>query len=65
NRWHLVAALPGGTPPGDALPTEPAALSRLARSLGITPSALRDEYRRLTRRARRVVERLFYGVDDG
>jgi [glutamine synthetase] adenylyltransferase / [glutamine synthetase]-adenylyl-L-tyrosine phosphorylase len=65
NRWHLVATLPGGVPPGDALPTDPAALSRLARSLGTVPTALRDEYRRVTRRARRVVERLFYGVGEG
>ena len=36
-------------------------LLRLARSLGTTPSALREDYRRVTRRARRVVERLFYG----
>jgi glutamate-ammonia-ligase adenylyltransferase len=64
NRWHLVAALPGGTPPGDSLPTEARQQSRLARSLGTTPAALRDEYRRVTRRARRVVERLFYGIDD-
>ena len=32
----------------------------LARSLGTTPSALREDYRRATRRSRRVVERLFY-----
>ena len=64
NRWHLVGALPGGTGPGDALPARSADLSRLARSLGTTPTALRDEYRRVTRRARRVTERLFYGIDD-
>ena len=64
NRWHLVATLPGGTSPGDALPTEPHQQSQLARSLGTSPTALRDEYRRVTRRARRVVERLFYGIDD-
>jgi glutamate-ammonia-ligase adenylyltransferase len=56
--------LSGGTPPGDALPTEPHQQSHLARSLGTSPVALRDEYRRVTRRARRVVERLFYGIDD-
>jgi hypothetical protein len=38
-------------------------LSRLARSLDTTPSALREQYRRVTRRARQVVQRLFYGVD--
>jgi glutamate-ammonia-ligase adenylyltransferase len=64
NRWHLAATLPGGTPPGDALPTDTHQQSQLARSLGTTPAALRDEYRRVTRRARRVVERLFYGIDD-
>jgi glutamate-ammonia-ligase adenylyltransferase len=63
NRWYLVGALPGGQSPGDALPTQAHQLSRLARSLGTTPTALRDEYRRVTRRARRVVERLFYGID--
>jgi len=62
NRWHLVATLPGGIAPGDSLPTEADQQSRLARSLGTSPSALRDEYRRMTRRARRVVERLFYGL---
>jgi len=64
NRWHLVGALAGGTSPGDSLPTEPHQQSSLARSLGTSPVALRDEYRRVTRRARRVVERLFYGIDD-
>ncbi|MDE3085463.1 MAG: bifunctional [glutamine synthetase] adenylyltransferase/[glutamine synthetase]-adenylyl-L-tyrosine phosphorylase [Acidobacteriota bacterium] len=64
NRWHLVGALPGGTPPGDALPTRAHDLSRLARSLATTPASLRDDYRRVTRRARRVTERLFYGIED-
>ncbi|HXQ62566.1 MAG TPA: bifunctional [glutamine synthetase] adenylyltransferase/[glutamine synthetase]-adenylyl-L-tyrosine phosphorylase [Acidimicrobiales bacterium] len=64
NRWHLVATLPGGTPPGDSLPTEAHQQSRLARSLGTSPTALRDQYRRVTRRARRVVERLFYGIEE-
>jgi glutamate-ammonia-ligase adenylyltransferase len=63
NRWYLVGALPGGGSPGDALPAQAHQLSRLARSLGTTPAALRDEYRRVTRRARKVVERLFYGID--
>ncbi len=63
NRWHLVGALHGGAPPGDALPAEAHQLSRLARSLGTTPSALRDDYRRVTRRARAVVERVFYGIE--
>lgn len=63
NRWHLVGALPGGAPAGDSLPARAHDLSRLARSLDTTPVALRDEYRRVTRRARRVVERLFYGME--
>jgi glutamate-ammonia-ligase adenylyltransferase len=47
----------------DSLPTTGPHLTALARSLGTTGSGLRDDYRRHTRRARRVVERLFY--DDG
>jgi glutamate-ammonia-ligase adenylyltransferase len=62
NRWHLIGALPGGTAPGDALPAKPEAAARLARSLGTTPSGLRDDYLRVTRRSRRVVERLFYAM---
>jgi glutamate-ammonia-ligase adenylyltransferase len=49
--------------PGEALPTG-ADATRLARLLGYTHSPeaeLRDDYRRVTRRARRVVERVFYG----
>jgi glutamate-ammonia-ligase adenylyltransferase len=64
NRWHLVGALPGGASPGDALPTQADQLSHLARSLDTTPASLRDDYRRVTRRARRVVERIFYGIED-
>jgi glutamate-ammonia-ligase adenylyltransferase len=56
NRLSLVRD--GAT---DALPTTGPHLSVLARSLSTTGSGLRDEYRRRTRRARRVVERLFYG----
>jgi glutamate-ammonia-ligase adenylyltransferase len=59
NRLYLVR----GTP-GDALPTQADQLSRLARSLGTSAVALREEYRRVTRRARQVVERLFYGIDE-
>jgi glutamate-ammonia-ligase adenylyltransferase len=47
--------------PADSLPATGPALTALARSLGRTPSGLRDDYRRYTRRARRVVERVFYG----
>ena len=56
NRWYLVHSAPG-----DSLPTQPEPLLWLARSLGTTSSDLRQDYRRVTRRARRVVERVFYG----
>ena len=56
NRLYLVRGRPG-----DALPAPGHHLTSLARSLGTTASDLRDQYRRLTRRARRVTERLFYG----
>jgi len=58
NRLYLVRGAPG-----DALPTQADQLSRLARSLGTSAVALREEYRRVTRRARLVVERVFYGID--
>ncbi len=55
NRRALVSARPrDDLPTGDDLVT-------LARSLDTTGPALRDEYLRLTRRARRVVEHRFYG----
>jgi glutamate-ammonia-ligase adenylyltransferase len=47
--------------PGDALPNRPEELTWLARSCNTSPQELREEYRRRTRRARRVMERLFYG----
>jgi glutamate-ammonia-ligase adenylyltransferase len=56
NRWWLVGAdpvYPEALPQGDEL-------GRLARSLGTTPGDLREDYRRVTRRARHVVERRFY-----
>jgi glutamate-ammonia-ligase adenylyltransferase len=56
NRLFLVRGSPG-----DALPSRPEQLSRLARSLGTGPHELREQYRRTTRRCRAVVERLFYG----
>ena len=49
--------------PSDALPGDRAELERLALLLGYVHqphSTLRDDYRRVTRRARRVVERIFY-----
>jgi glutamate-ammonia-ligase adenylyltransferase len=58
NRIHLLRDTAG-----DALPQDPLTLARLARSLGTTASGLRNDYRRVTRRARAVVERLFYGID--
>jgi [glutamine synthetase] adenylyltransferase / [glutamine synthetase]-adenylyl-L-tyrosine phosphorylase len=58
NRWWLVGSAPSAV---DALPQRPDDLSHLARSLDTNAPRLRDEYRRVTRRARRVVERLFYG----
>jgi [glutamine synthetase] adenylyltransferase / [glutamine synthetase]-adenylyl-L-tyrosine phosphorylase len=58
NRWWLVGAAPRSP---DALPQRSDDAVRLARSLGtVVPNDLRDDYRRVTRRARRVVERLFY-----
>ena len=51
--------------PRDSLPDEPTEATRLARSLGYTQSprtALREDYRRVTRRARRVVEHRFYDI---
>ena len=49
--------------PSDALPGDRTELERLALLLGYVHqphSTLRDDYRRVTRRARRVVERVFY-----
>jgi hypothetical protein len=59
NRWWLVGNAPTSA---DALPQRHADLSHLARSLDTTAGGLREQYRRLTRRSRRVVERLFYGT---
>ncbi|GAC1597233.1 MAG: bifunctional [glutamine synthetase] adenylyltransferase/[glutamine synthetase]-adenylyl-L-tyrosine phosphorylase [Acidimicrobiales bacterium] len=58
NRLYLVrGAL------GDALPSRPDQLTKLARSLAMTGPELREEYRRVTRRAREVTERVFYGAE--
>ncbi len=54
NRWALISGRGH-----DALPAGHE-LTILARSLGTTAPELRDRYRRLTRQARRVVERRFY-----
>jgi glutamate-ammonia-ligase adenylyltransferase len=51
--------------PSDALPNDRAEAEKLGLMLGYVhqpATSLRDEYRRLTRRARRVVEREFYGT---
>jgi glutamate-ammonia-ligase adenylyltransferase len=45
---------------GDALPQQTETLTWLARSLDTSPTELRQSYRRVTRRARAVVERVFY-----
>jgi [glutamine synthetase] adenylyltransferase / [glutamine synthetase]-adenylyl-L-tyrosine phosphorylase len=53
--------------PGDALPIDSDEATKLGRILGFThrpQQELRDEYRRVTRRARAVVERVFYGRTD-
>jgi glutamate-ammonia-ligase adenylyltransferase len=57
NRWYLV-----NSGPGDSLPSRSEELLWLARSLDTTPGQLRDHYRRVTRRSRKVVERVFYGL---
>jgi glutamate-ammonia-ligase adenylyltransferase len=59
NRLYLQAGRPR-----DSLPADPAEVTRLARSLeyDLHPrTSLREDYRRLTRRSRRVVERVFFG----
>ncbi|MBA2625240.1 MAG: bifunctional glutamine-synthetase adenylyltransferase/deadenyltransferase, partial [Acidimicrobiia bacterium] len=56
NRLYLVRGARG-----DSLPTDTVEVLRLTRSLGMTPGELRESYRRVTRRSRAVVERLFYG----
>jgi glutamate-ammonia-ligase adenylyltransferase len=67
NRWHLVGNFVAGAGGvvgigADAMPRRPELQSRLARSLGTTPTQLRESYRRVTRRSRKVVERVFYGL---
>jgi len=57
NRWFLV-----NSAPSDSMPTQPESALWLARSLGTEPGALREHYRRVTRRSRSVVERVFYGL---
>jgi glutamate-ammonia-ligase adenylyltransferase len=59
NRIYLTS---GG--PSEALPQQPERMRVLARALDTTPTELREDYRRVTRRARGVVERLFYGREE-
>ena len=59
NRWFLVKGAPG-----DSLPARSEQMAVLARSLGMTATDLRENYRRVTRRSRNVVERVFYGKTD-
>jgi glutamate-ammonia-ligase adenylyltransferase len=62
NARYLVLGRPGDALPGGADDV------RIGRLLGYTHrprTELRDEYLRVTRRARRVVERVFYGRDHG
>ena len=50
--------------PGDTFPTEGRELAAVGRYLGYEPGHIGDmldDYRRITRRARGVVEELFYG----
>ena len=67
SRWHLVGSYVAGAggvagSGADSMPRQPQLQSRLARSLGTTPTELRESYRRVTRRSRKVVERVFYGL---
>ena len=57
NRWFLV-----NSAPSDSMPTQPESALWLARSLDTEPGVLREHYRRVTRRSRSVVERVFYGL---
>jgi glutamate-ammonia-ligase adenylyltransferase len=53
--------------PGDSLPVDGDEAEKLARMLGYThrpQQTLRDDYRRVTRRARAIVERLLYARED-
>ncbi|MFE0647567.1 bifunctional [glutamine synthetase] adenylyltransferase/[glutamine synthetase]-adenylyl-L-tyrosine phosphorylase [Streptomyces sp. NPDC059534] len=51
--------------PGDTFPSDPRELAAVGRYLGYVPGhvgEMVDDYRRITRRARAVVEELFYGA---
>jgi glutamate-ammonia-ligase adenylyltransferase len=57
NRWFLV-----NSAPSDSLPMQPEPLLWLSRALETSSGELREHYRRVTRRSRKVVERVFYGL---
>ena len=64
-RVRNAAMLVRGTP-SDTFPSDPRELGGVARYLGYEPGhvgELLDDYRRITRRARGVMERLFYDED--
>ena len=53
--------------PSDALPSDGDEAEKLARMLGYThrpQQSLREDYRRVTRRARAIVERIFYAREE-
>lgn len=57
NRLYLVTSAAV-----ESVPVATSELTWLARSLDTSAAELRETYRRVTRRARRVTERLFYGL---
>jgi glutamate-ammonia-ligase adenylyltransferase len=67
--WQLAARIRNAVTlvrgrPGDSVPTAQPELGAVARVLGYAPDAAQDlveDYRRAARRARTVMERLFYG----
>ncbi len=69
NAWRLAARIRNAVMlvrgrPGDCVPTSQPELGAVARLLGYAPDASQDlvqDYRRAARRARAVMERLFYG----
>ncbi|MFP8906764.1 bifunctional [glutamine synthetase] adenylyltransferase/[glutamine synthetase]-adenylyl-L-tyrosine phosphorylase [Streptomyces atacamensis] len=69
--WLLAARVRNGVMlvrgrPGDTFPSEARELAAVGRYLGYEPGhvgEMLEDYRRITRRARAVVDRLFYGVE--
>ena len=67
--WRLASRVRNATVlwrgrSADALPTKRIELEGVARIVGYAPGTagqLEEDYRRITRRARAVVERVFYG----